>query len=122
MLSFSTWYTDHMPSSTITVKANEWDGVANWIHNNWTEYTTTSMFSYYNEAHPLLPYEDITKEEYYQMLTQFKEKYKHQFSDGRVTFMVDETLLAQKEYEDVLKGLDIDELLDAGCSVGCPIR
>jgi|GEM_PF-332109 len=121
--SFAVNYTDHMPSSTITVKDHEWDDVAEWINKNWDSYVTASMFSYFNGSYPLLPYEDITEDEYYRLVDQFDPNYITTIN-GRTTFMVDEELMAKEERKDLEDDIDIDAVdLGAGCaSSGCPIR
>jgi adenosylcobalamin-dependent ribonucleoside-triphosphate reductase len=121
--SFTMNYTDHMPSSTITVKDDEWDSIAEWINENWSSYITASMFSYYNGSYPLLPYEDITEEEYYQMVAKFDPRY-IEWNNGIASFVVDEDLMAQEEREDLEEGIDIDEVdLNPSCSTGaCPVR
>jgi hypothetical protein len=121
--SFAVNYTDHMPSSTITVKDNEWDGVAEWINQNWDSYVTASMFSYFNGSYPLLPYEDITEEEYYDLVSQFDPAYTTT-KNGITTFLVDEELMAKEERKDLEDDVDIDAVdLGSACSTGaCPIR
>jgi hypothetical protein len=121
--TFTENYTDHMPSSTITVKDYEWDDIAQWIHNNWDTYVTASLFSYFNGSYPLLPYEDITEEEYHSLVDQFDPKYITTIN-GRVTFMVDEELMAREERKDLEEDIDIDAIdLSGGCSSGaCPVR
>lgn len=121
--SFAVNYTDHMPSSTITIKDGEWDSVAEWINENWDTYVTASMFSYFNGSYPLLPYEDITEETYNSLVDAFDPNYITTV-DGRVTFLVDEELMAREERKDLEDDIDIDAVdLGAGCATAaCPIR
>ena len=57
-------YTDHNSSITITVKNNEWDEVEEWIWNNWDVLIGVSFLSEDDSFYQLMPYEEITKEEY----------------------------------------------------------
>lgn len=117
--SFALNYTDHLPSSTVTVKSDEWGEVANWVHSNWKDYITAAFLSYWSGNYPLLPYEDITKEEYEKLFSSFDPHY--------VTptgFKLDEVQVNKFELEDLDDGIDIDDVdLGAGCDKnGCPIR
>jgi intein/homing endonuclease len=117
--SFALNYTDHLPSSTVTVKPDEWSEVANWVHTNWKDYITAAFLSYWSGNYPLLPYEDIAEEKYQQLLSSFDPQY--------VTptgFKVDEALVNLFELEDLDDGIDIDDVdLGSGCSTSsCPIR
>lgn len=117
--SFAINYTDHLPSSTITVKPEEWSDVANWVHTNWRDYITAAFLSYWSGNYPLLPYEDITEEKYQELLSSFDPQYVTETG-----FRVDELLVNQYELEDLDEGIDIDDVdLGASCQSGaCPIR
>lgn len=117
--SFAVNYTDHLPSSTVTVKADEWGGVAQWVFDNWDTYVTAAFLSYWSGNYPLLPYEDITPEKYYELLNQFNPKY-----IDRDSFVVDEELVNFYEKQALVNDEDIDAIdLGADCSSsGCPIR
>lgn len=117
--SFSVNYTDHTPSSTITVKSDEWGQVADWVYSNWRTYSTAAFLSYWSGNYPLLPYEDISEEEYQQLLSSFDPQYV-----TATGFKVDESLVNQFELEDIEDGVDIDDVdLGSACSTsGCPIR
>lgn len=117
--SFLNNYTDHMPSSTITVRPNEWAGVAYWVWSNWEDFATAAFLSYWSGNHPLLPKEDITEEQYYALVNSFNSKYRKGNS-----FVVDEELLAYHEALADSAGVDVDDVdLGAACSSGaCPPR
>lgn len=120
MRNFTLYYTDHMPSSTITVKEHEWDNVIQWVANNWSEYTTASFLPYYGGQYPLLPYEEIDREEYYKRVEAISDAYKTVLDNGRTIFKVDESLLQVFEM-DLEDPDDVD--LGSACSTGaCPIR
>lgn len=117
--SFAINYTDHLPSSTVTVKPDEWDDVAKWVHSNWKDYITAAFLSYWSGNYPLLPYEDIDEETYNTLLSSFDLQY--------VTptgFKVNESLVNKFELADLEEGVDIDAVdLGGGCDKnGCPIR
>jgi len=58
------FYTDHNTSITVSVKDEEWDGVEQWVWENWDDILGISFLSLSDSFYQLLPYEAITKEEY----------------------------------------------------------
>ena len=59
----------HNVSCTISVKDNEWKELGIWMWNNRDVYNGISVLPFYgSEAYPQLPFEDITKEKYEEML------------------------------------------------------
>lgn len=120
MRSFTVNYCDHMPSSTITVKPEEWGDVIQWVSDNWSTFTTASFLPYYGGGYPLLPNEEITKVEYDKMLETIPADYKRDLPSGKVRFKVDEGLLLRIEAE--LADPDDVDLSMGGCEKGCPVR
>lgn len=120
MKNFSEYYTAHMPSSTITVKEHEWDDVIKWVSENWSSYTTASFLPYYGGNYPLLPYEEITEEEYKERADSISHFSKKLMDNGRLSFIVDEALL--QTYEIEMEDPDDTELSVSDCSKGCPIK
>ncbi|HVN26334.1 MAG TPA: ATP cone domain-containing protein [Candidatus Paceibacterota bacterium] len=57
-------YTEHNPSVTISVGADEWVAVANWVYENWDMVGGLSFLPREEHAYLLAPYEEITKERY----------------------------------------------------------
>lgn len=57
-------YTEHNTSVTISVKADEWLKVGQWVWENWDFVTGLSFFPYNDHVYQLAPYEEISKEEY----------------------------------------------------------
>ena len=109
-----------MPSSTISIKDDEWDNVAEWIDKNWNEYITASFFPYYGGAYPLLPLEAITQNVYDQMISKIPSSNIKVLPSGKVTFTVDHDLLTEVERS---IGKLTDEDLGSDCAKGvCPIR
>ncbi len=66
-------FTEHNPSVTISVGENEWIKVANWVYENWDIVGGLSFLPRTDSVYPLQPYEEITKKEYEDMLSKFKD-------------------------------------------------
>ena len=61
---FMQYYVDHNASITVTVKEYEWEEVEEWIWNNWECIIAISFLSLTDSFYELMPYENITQEEY----------------------------------------------------------
>jgi ribonucleoside-diphosphate reductase alpha chain/ribonucleoside-triphosphate reductase len=61
---FMEHYTDHNCSVTIHVRDNEWDAVEEWVFAHWDETVALSFLSFEDSFYELLPYEEISREEY----------------------------------------------------------
>lgn len=57
-------WTEHNPSVTISVKEDEWMGVGAWVYDNFDEVGGVSFLPYSDHIYRQAPYEDITEEEY----------------------------------------------------------
>ncbi len=57
-------YTEHNPSTTISVGEDEWIKVGNWVYQNWDIVGGLSFLPRSNHVYQLAPYETITKERY----------------------------------------------------------
>lgn len=66
-------YTEHNPSVTISIGEEEWLKVANWIYENWEIVGGLSFLPRDNHVYKLAPYEEITKEQYEELLTKFND-------------------------------------------------
>ena len=122
VLRFTDCYVDHMVSSTITAKEDEWDNLAEELHNdvNWSRFINAAFLSYYSGNHPLLPNEEITEEVYKDMMSKFKDS--EWVKEGK--FYVNEEMLAKLEQEALKTNVDIDDV-DLGSNCGtsaCPVR
>lgn len=81
-------FTDHNPSTTISVGADEWIDVAKWITDNWELIGGLSFLPRFDHVYRLAPYEEITKEQYEKM----KKRFEHVDYSKIVTYeMEDET-------------------------------
>ena len=65
-------YTEHNPSVTISVGNNEWIDVLQWIDKNWNIVGGLSFFPRADHIYQLAPYEEITKEQYEELLEKNK--------------------------------------------------
>ncbi len=66
-------YTEHNPSITISVGADEWIAVANWVYEHWDITGGLSFLPREDHAYLLAPYEEITKERYEEMASKMPE-------------------------------------------------
>ena len=57
-------YTEHNPSVTIFIGANEWIATADWLYKNWEAIGGLSFLPREENVYKLAPYEEITKEKY----------------------------------------------------------
>ncbi|MFW6029902.1 MAG: ribonucleoside-triphosphate reductase, adenosylcobalamin-dependent, partial [Halanaerobiales bacterium] len=97
-------YVDHNASITVHVKDNEWDEVEEWMWNNWDTVVGISFISLDDSFYDLMPYEEITKEEYEKMVEDMED-----FKPYIVNY-----------YE---KMSNERELGNLGCETGvCPVR
>jgi ribonucleoside-triphosphate reductase (thioredoxin) len=120
------YYVDHMASNTITVTNDDWDVCVDWIIDNWANYTTASFLPYYAGGdYPLLPFEQITEEQYRELVSKIPDSSKQVDDKGRYFFVVDQELLTQfeREIEDP-DDVDVDTVAGS-CGLGssaCPLR
>ena len=62
----------HNVSATISVKENEWESVGNWMWNNREYYNGLSVLPYDGGNYTQAPFEDITEEQYLEMVGKLK--------------------------------------------------
>ena len=97
-------YVDHNASITVHVRENEWDDVEQWVWDNWDDVVALSFLSLDDNFYELMPYEEITEEEYEKRKAAMKP--------------FDPSLLSR--YEKAESELDIGE---SECVNGvCPVR
>lgn len=61
---FMTHYVEHNCSITVHVRDDEWDAVEQWVWDNWDDTVALSFLSFDDSFYDLLPFEEISKEEY----------------------------------------------------------
>lgn len=61
-------YTEHNPSTTISVGENEWIEVANWLYQNWDIIGGLSFLPRDNHVYKLAPYEEIDEKRYAELI------------------------------------------------------
>lgn len=97
-------YTEHNPSVTISVLENEWIKVSNWVYENWELIAGLSFLPKSDHVYKLAPYEEISREKYYQMVKTFP---KIDFSKI-VLYEYDDTTSGSKELACVANLCEID--------------
>jgi rubrerythrin len=65
-------YTEHNPSTTISVGEDEWIDVANWLYKNWEIVGGLTFLPRDNHIYQLAPYETTDKKTYEEMLKRFE--------------------------------------------------
>ena len=101
---FMKHYVEHNCSITIHVRDNEWDDVEQWVWENWDDTVALSFLSYEDNFYDLLPFEEISKDEF------------NRRKDAMKPFIP--SLISKYEKEEV--EYDIG---NEGCESGvCPIR
>jgi len=97
-------YVDHNASITVHVRDDEWQKVEEWLWENWNSVVGISFISYNDNFYDLMPYEEITEEEYNQRVEEMKK-----FNPSLVS-----------KYETEYLEREID---DPSCETGvCPVR
>ncbi len=97
-------YVEHNCSITVHVRDEEWDAVEDWVFENWDDTVALSFLPFDDSFYELLPFEEITEEEY----------------EKRVAVMKPFTpsLISKYEKEEVEFDIGND-----GCEGGvCPVR
>jgi hypothetical protein len=57
-------FTEHNPSTTISIGENEWIAVADWVFKNWEIVGGLSFLPRSNHVYRLAPYEECDKDTY----------------------------------------------------------
>ncbi|MEK7117825.1 MAG: ATP cone domain-containing protein [Patescibacteria group bacterium] len=86
-------FTEHNPSTTISVGESEWIEVANWLYKNWEIIGGLSFLPRDNHVYQLAPYEEITEKQYNEML----KLYEHIDFGKIVSYEVVDETEVQKE-------------------------
>lgn len=70
-LNIKKHYTEHNPSCTIYVKPDEWTTLYKWLCDHFDHVTGLSFLPYDGGHYPLMPYEEISKEKYAELMSKF---------------------------------------------------
>jgi len=101
---FMTHYVEHNCSITVHVKEHEWDGVEQWVWDNWEDTVALSFLSFEDNFYELLPFEAITEKDYLERVAAMRP------------FIP--SLISKYEKEEVEYDIGSD-----GCEAGvCPVR
>lgn len=65
-------YTEHNPSTTISIGEDEWISVANWLYENWDIIGGLSFLPRDNHVYQLAPYEEIDDRHYKDLLKRWE--------------------------------------------------
>ncbi|MBT4855658.1 ribonucleoside-triphosphate reductase [bacterium] len=65
-------FTDHNPSVTISIGESEWIKTTDWIFDNWDIVGGLSFLPRTDHIYKLAPYEEITREHYYELTKRFE--------------------------------------------------
>lgn len=98
-----THYTEHNPSVTISVAADEWIRVGNWVYENWELVGGLSFLPKSDHVYKLAPYEEISKDRYEVMVKNFPT--------------IDFSKIVLYEYEDTTTGSKELACTAGGCEV-----
>jgi ribonucleotide reductase alpha subunit len=98
-------YVDHNASNTIHVRKHEWEGVTDWLYENWDDVVAVSFLPLDDAVYKQMPFEAVTRAEYRDLV-------------GRTPKFDPEVL---RKLEEVHTEFDIGD--NDECSTGiCPIR
>lgn len=64
-------FTEHNPSTTISIGNDEWIGVSNWLYENWDMIGGLSFLPRSEHVYALPPYEEINEEQYNELSKRF---------------------------------------------------
>jgi ribonucleoside-diphosphate reductase alpha chain len=72
-LAYKTYWCDHTPSVTISVRPEEWDAVRQWVWEHLDEITGVSFLPYSEHTYKQAPYQEISAAEWRAMALSFPE-------------------------------------------------
>jgi len=68
-LVYQRHWCEHKPSITVSVREEEWMDVGAWVYRHFDEVSGISFLPYSDHTYKQAPYQDITKEEYLQLVS-----------------------------------------------------
>lgn len=73
---YRTYWCDHNPSVTVDVREDEWPSVGGWVWENFDDIGGVSFMPYDDHVYEQAPYEEITEEQYLQLVNEFPRNVK----------------------------------------------
>jgi len=71
---YAKYYCEHKPSITVYVKEEEWMEVGAWVYENFDMCSGVSFLPHSNHSYKQAPYQEITEEEYNELLAKMPEE------------------------------------------------
>lgn len=99
-------FTEHNPSTTVSIGDDEWLQVANWVYENWDIVGGLSFLPRSEHVYRLAPYEEISEEQYNEMVKNFPA--------------IDFSKIVLYEYDDQTKGAKELACVSGTCEVDVP--
>ena len=99
-------YTEHNPSTTISVDEGEWLEVAHWVYAHWDIIGGLSFLPRSEHVYKLAPYEAITEERYNELIKDFPE--------------IDFSKIVLYEYDDTTTGSKELACVSGTCEIDVP--
>lgn len=73
-LVYKTYWTEHSPSITVSVKPDEWDEVGDWVYKHFDLITGVSFLPHSDHVYEQAPYQSVTQDEYEAALAQMPKE------------------------------------------------
>lgn len=73
-LTYQRYWCEHKPSVTISVRDEEWPEVGAWVWKHFDEVSGISFLPYSNHSYKQAPYEEITEEQYKDMVANMPDE------------------------------------------------
>lgn len=96
-------YTEHNPSTTISVGGDEWLKVGNWVYENWDLVGGLSFLPKDDHVYQLAPYEEISQEKYEELSKKFPQ--------------IDFSQVVAYEYDDQTEGAKELACVSGACEI-----
>ena len=78
-LVYKTYWTEHSPSITVSVRDEEWDEVGDWVFEHFDLITGVSFLPHADHIYEQAPYQTVTEEEYLTALAEQPEEIRWEF-------------------------------------------
>jgi len=101
-------YTEHNPSTTISVGEDEWLEVGHWVYKNWDIVGGLSFLPRSDHVYRLAPYEEISEKRYNELMVNFPE--------------IDFSKIIHYEYEDETTGARELACVSGMCEIDIPMN